>query len=154
MREREKQEAVIKSVERGIERLIDAYADGFLEKGEFQPKIEALRRRKQRLERQRASKADEAALRREMRLAIEQVEEFAKRVRSGLDEADWETQRALICALVKRIEVEKENVRIIYRVNTAPSVERRMPTIAQDCSRRSDLAPRKLGKGGRQMEFT
>ena len=138
VREREKQEAVIKSVERGIERLIDAYADGFLEKGEFQPKIEALRRRKQRLERQRASKADEAALRREMRLAIEQVEEFAKRVRSGLDEADWETQRALICALVKRIEVEKENVRIIYRVNTAPSVERRMPTIAQDCSRRSD----------------
>ena len=206
VREQEKRKAALKSLQRGIDRLIDAYADGLLvsggaqtpppgsasgpatvgpgqrsvfrpqgpqnkhegprrrktvrglcggapgapewldrrrpvtllEKGESEPKVEALRRRKERLERERESKADEAALRREMRLVVGQLQEFAERVQSGLDAADWETQRAVICALVKRIEVERDNVRIVYRVNAALPTKNRTPTIAQDCLRRSD----------------
>jgi len=137
-REQEKQKAALQSVQRGIERLIDAYADGLLDKKEFEPKVEALRRRKRRLEREQKSEADEAALRREMRLVIGQLEEFAERVKSGLGEADWETKRSVICALIKRIEVEKDDVRIIYRVNPIPAGQERGVTGLQDCSRRSD----------------
>ena len=147
VREQEKGKAALKSLQRGIARLIDAYADGLLEKGEFEPKVEALRRRKQRLEREQETKADEAALRREMRLAVGQLQEFAERVQSGLDEADWETRRAVICALVKRIEVERDNVRIVYRVNAALPTEQRRPTTAQDCLRRSDPICGKDGHG-------
>src|SRR3954469_1191106 len=56
---------------------------------------------------------EEAAL----RLVISQLEGFARRVKEGLHEADWETRREVVRALVKRVEVGEEEVRVVYKVS-------------------------------------
>src|SRR5207245_6838426 len=44
----------------------------------------------------------------------------ASRVRHGLHTADWPTRRELIRALVKRVDVEHGQVKIVFRVPPSP----------------------------------
>src|SRR5437763_17163240 len=48
------------------------------------------------------------------------LDEFASRVKSGLHQADWSTRREIIRALVKRVEIDQEQVRVVFRVNPPP----------------------------------
>ena len=56
----------------------------------------------------------------ELRLVIGQLEEFAKRVSQELQEPDWETRREIVRALVKKVEIDEQEVRIVYRVSPSP----------------------------------
>ena len=56
----------------------------------------------------------------ELRLVIGQLEEFAKRVSQELQEPDWDTRRNVVRALVKKVEVDEQEVRIVYRVSPSP----------------------------------
>ncbi len=127
---------LIQKVKRGIARLIDAYEEGLLEKREFEPRIRSAKERLAKLETEAQSQAAAEAEEQELRLVIGQLQEFAERVRSGLAEADWSTQREIIRALVKRVEVDKEEVRVVYRVSPAPFVDSPDRGILQDCGRR------------------
>jgi site-specific DNA recombinase len=53
-------------------------------------------------------------------LVIGQLEEFAARVSDGLQDPDWTTRREVIRALVKQVEIDDGDVRIIYRVSPSP----------------------------------
>jgi site-specific DNA recombinase len=130
--------ARIAQVKRGIARLIDAYRDGLLEKAEFEPQIRQSKERLARLEREQQELANEEAQRSELRLLIGQLEDFTARLGSGLGQADWLTRREIIRALVKQIEVNDAQVRIVYRVKTFPFVNAPNGGILQDCCRRAD----------------
>src|SRR5262249_11241650 len=67
--------------------------------------------------RQRISEAAQEA---ELRLVIGQLEEFARRVSQGLQEPDWATRREVVRALVKQVEIDEQEVRIVYRVSPCP----------------------------------
>ena len=62
----------------------------------------------------------EAAQEAELRLVIGQLEEFARRVSKELQEPDWETRREIVRALVKKVEIDEQEVRIVYRVSPSP----------------------------------
>lgn len=111
---------LIQKVKRGIARLIDAYQEGLLDKQEFEPRVQGAKERLSKLQAEANAQAAEEAQEHELRLAIGHLEEFAERVRAGLAESDWDTRREIIRALVKRVEVNKEEVRIVYRVNPPP----------------------------------
>ncbi len=113
----------IKSVQRGISRLIDAYEDGLLEKGEFEPRAARARERLTRLQHEAATAQDRAAQRQELRQVLGQLEDFAKQVRRGLDRADFTKRREIIRCLVKAIKIEDQLVRITYRVSPRPFAE-------------------------------
>ena len=51
---------------------------------------------------------------------IGQLEEFAKRVSQELQEPDWDTRREVVRALVKKVEIDEQEVRIVYRVSPSP----------------------------------
>ena len=51
--------------------------------------------------------ADEAALQGELQLIIGHLEDFAAKLRDGLEAADWASKRDLIRTLVKRVEVAR-----------------------------------------------
>jgi len=104
----------------GIARLIDSYAEGLIDKDEFAPRITRLRQRLARLEEQRQALAEEAALQTDLQLIIGRLEDFAAKVHSGLEAADWTRQRNLIRALVKRVEVAQNEVHIVFRVDPYP----------------------------------
>jgi site-specific DNA recombinase len=110
----------IKSVQRGISRLIDAYEDGLLEKSEFEPRVALARERLSRLKQEATKVQEQATQRKELRLVLGQLEDFTAQVRRGLDKADFAKKREIIRCLVKAIKIEGGHVRITYRVSPRP----------------------------------
>jgi len=137
-REQARLKGRIKELDRTIARLIDAYAEGLLDKGEFEPRIARIRQQQERAAKELQSQVDEESLQQEIRLISGHLKDFARQVKAGLGQADWETQRKIIAALVRRVEVEGERVRVVYRVDTSPIASNGQKTGLQHCSRRSD----------------
>jgi site-specific DNA recombinase len=113
-------EAQISKLRQGVARLIDSDADGLIDKHEFEPRMTGLRQRLARLEAQRQARADEAALHGEFQLIIGRLEDFAAKVHGGLAHTDWASQRDLIRTLVKRVEVARNEVNIVFRIDPYP----------------------------------
>jgi site-specific DNA recombinase len=111
---------LINQVKKSISRLIDAYEQGLLDKSEFEPRIVAARQRLSRLEQERKREADQEVQESELRVVIGQLEEFARRVSEELREPDWLTRREIIRALVKQVEIDEDEVRVVYRVSPSP----------------------------------
>ena len=126
---------LIEKVRRGISRLIDAYGEGLLERDEFEPRIREARERLARLEREAAAAAKRESEEADFAAAVEQLEAFAQRVGEGLSEADWDTRRAILRALIKHVEVGKEAIRVVYKVNPDPFDEGPERGRSQDCGR-------------------
>lgn len=125
----------IAKLRRGIARLIDSYASGLIEKSEFEPRIQRMKERVAVLEAQVKDLNDEATLNRELRLLIGQLEEFATKVANSLDQVDWNSQREIIRLLVKRVEVDTEQVNVVFRVCEVADVPKSDSEILQDCRR-------------------
>jgi site-specific DNA recombinase len=122
-------ETQIAKARRGLGRLIDSYAEGLIDKTEFEPRITRLKERITALETQAKQVIDEVAQTTEIRLIIGRLEEFSTRVKDGLTKMDWSTQREIIRTLVKRVEVEKEKVNIVFRIASNLSIA----DSGQDC---------------------
>ena len=114
-------EAQIAKLRRAMARLIDSYADGLIDKAEFEPRITGLRQRIKGWEEQAASLRDEAALRGTLSLIVGRFEDFAQRVRGRMAEVDWSLQRDLIRTLVKRVEIDHDGINVVFRVAPSPS---------------------------------
>ena len=111
---------LVSNVKKMISRLIDAYGEGLLDKSEFEPRISAARARLAKLEDEHRQQIGEAAQEAELRLVIGQLEEFARRVSQELQGPNWETRREIVRALVKKVELDEQEVRIVYRVSPTP----------------------------------
>ena len=111
---------LIKNSKKLISRLIDAYGDALLDKSEFEPRILAARERLAKWEDERRRQMSEVTQEAELRLVIGQLEEFAQRVSEELQEPSWETRREIVRALVKKVEIDEQEVRIVYRVSPSP----------------------------------
>jgi site-specific DNA recombinase len=137
-------EVRIGRLRQGIARLIDSYAEGLIDKDEFEPRIARMRERLKQIEGQAQQVKDEASLERELRLILGRLDEFASRVKQGVHEADWSTRRELIRALVKRVDIDQEQVRVIFRVNPPPQApplpSQKDSQSLQHCGRRDDAA--------------
>ena len=111
---------LVNNVKKMISRLFDACGDGLVEKSEFEPRISVARERLAKLEGEYRQRIGEAAQESELRLLIGQLEEFARRVSDELKEPDWDTRREVIRALVKKVEIDEQEIRIVYRVSPSP----------------------------------
>jgi site-specific DNA recombinase len=104
------------AVRRGIGRLIDSYAEGFVEKGEFVPRITGMKQRMSQLTERFEAAVKIADRDRDIQLVVSRLEDFAVKVSDGLDKLDRVGQREIIRAMVKRIDVQREDVEIVFRV--------------------------------------
>ncbi len=98
-------------------RLIDSYAEGLIERAEFEPRIAGFRQRIGGWEVQLRAMRDEAALQSTLSLVIGRLEDFAKRVHDRMSEVDWLMQRELIRTLVKRVEINQDDINVVFRVD-------------------------------------
>jgi site-specific DNA recombinase len=105
---------------RGIDRLIDGYAEGIIEIGEFKPRLAGLKQRLTGLQQERDTVMAEHDAVRSLHLVIGRLNEFADRVRAGLDQLDWNGRREIIRALVRRIEIDRDQIEVVFRVPGAP----------------------------------
>jgi site-specific DNA recombinase len=123
---------------RGLTRLIDSYAEGLIDKPEFEPRVTRMRERLQHLEEQLQRLKEEAEGEEELRLILGRLETFAAKVKDGLHEADFQARRDIIRALVKRVEIDEQQIRVVFRVSPispAPASDGASPSL-QDWGRR------------------
>ena len=124
----------IAQLKRRMARLIDAYENDWLDKADFEPRI---RRVKERLAREKEARAQwdrETTSEEELRLLVGNFETFATHIREGLDQANMETKRKILRLMINRIEVDKTEVRIVYKVQSHPFVPSPVKQgILQDC---------------------
>ncbi|WP_419215038.1 zinc ribbon domain-containing protein [Wolbachia endosymbiont of Rhagoletis cingulata] len=109
----EKQENKLK---RGIARLIDSYAQEYINQEEFEPRIKAMKQSLKTIEEEKKRIFDQKKLEQEVTLVVTNLEDFSSNITSNLDSADWLTKRGIIRTLVKRIEVDLEDVNVVFRV--------------------------------------
>ena len=111
-------ETQLAKLRRGMGRLIDGYAEGLIERTEFEPRITGFRQRIAGWEAQLKVMRDEAALQSTLSLVIGRLEDFAKRVHDRMSEVDWLMQRELIRTLVKRVEINQDDINVVFRIDS------------------------------------
>ena len=145
-----------RNLDKGKSRLIDSYADGLIDKEDFEPKIRQIKVKLQHLEHQIKECKQSDITQLELFLVISRLEDFAKIVNGSLDSIDFHTKREIIRALVKRVEIHKEEVVVVFRIEPESGVDGSNGTagfgtgksIMQDCKQRSYTAPRCNASGG------
>jgi site-specific DNA recombinase len=129
----EQLQRTVDKVRRGISRLIDSYQDGLLEKAEFQPRIRSAKERLATLELDLKRRLDAEESREALHLVIGRMREFAAKVADGLGAADWATRRSIIRAIVKRVEIDEHEVRVIYKITPDPLNQGEQGASLQHC---------------------
>lgn len=71
----------------------------------------------QQLEEQLQCLKEDAEVEDELRLILGRLETFAAKVKDGLQEADFQTRREIIRALAKRVEIDEQQIHIVFRVS-------------------------------------
>jgi site-specific DNA recombinase len=120
-RELDALDAGIARLQRGIDRLIDGYAEELISADEFRPRLAGLKGRLARLRAERDAAVAAHETERSLQLVIGRLEEFSERVHAGLEALDWHGRREIIRALVRRIEIDRDGVAVVFRIpGTSP----------------------------------
>jgi site-specific DNA recombinase len=124
----------ITQAKRRIGRLIDAYENGWLDRTEFEPRIQRVKERLQREEETLAQHQRTACADEELRLLFGDFTAFAEQMTEDLEQADFSTRRKLLRLLINRIEVDQDEMRIVYKVQPSPFVQAPASGgVLQDC---------------------
>jgi site-specific DNA recombinase len=124
----------ISKLKRRMARLLDAYENDWLDKTEFESRMGRVKERLARAEEVSAQHDRAVQEEAELRSVLDQFESFAQQIANGLENADLTAQRKLLRLLIKRIDVDEHEVRLIYKVNPRPFVIRPdRGTFLQDC---------------------
>ena len=106
---------------RGIDRLIDSYAEERIDTDEFKPRLAGLKRRLAQLQADRDAVLADDEAERGLHLVIGRITDFAGRVHTSLEQLDWHGRREIIRALVRRIEIDQNQVEVVFRVPGPPT---------------------------------
>jgi site-specific DNA recombinase len=123
----------IAKLKRRLARLIDAYENDWLDKHEFEARMGRAKEHLARQEEAYAGLEQESKSDDELRLVITQFQAFAEQIAAGLEHADFATRRKLLRLLIKHIEIDDDEVRIVYKVQPHPFVLRPVRGDLQDC---------------------
>ncbi len=125
----------------GIARLSESDAEGLSAKSDVEPRITRLKQRIVPVEEQAKQLADEATLQADLRLIMGRLEDVAAQGNHGLQQADGLTHRELLRTLVKRVDVDHHQVKVVFRVDSEPCVSSPGKKSLPDCGRRALASP-------------
>ena len=139
---------------RSIDRLIDSYSGGLIDKTEFEPRITALKLRMSQLDQQRRIALDTANADRELSLVINRLEDFSAKVAQGIDRLDQIGKRTIIHTVVRRIEIDHEGIEIVFRTPSTSTPSDRGPRLPIVAPHRSNVYARLFDALWRNPPFT
>ena len=105
------------AAERSVNRLIDVYTDGVLERAEFDPRLERARERVSKLKTQLDEHEHDSREQAAVREALACLDDFTASIGNNLESADWTMRREILRTLIDRVVIETDQVRIVYRIN-------------------------------------
>ena len=106
----------IMTMRRGIGRLIDSYAEGLIDKAEFEPRIAGLKHRLSQLDERHRAALDAIDVERDLLLVISRLEDFSDKVAKRLDCLDGVGMQEIIRILVRRIEIDCDTIEVVFRI--------------------------------------
>ncbi len=131
---------LVERVQRSISRLIDAYQEGTINRTEFEPRLQQARDRLAALEREAVTAAEREQQRHHLQEVVLQFRMFADQVKANLQNADLQTKIKILRLLIKQVEVDQEEVRIVYKIGQLPFDRGSGAGCLQDCPRREAVA--------------
>lgn len=124
-------------LEKGKSRLIDSYAEGMIDKTDFDPKMRNLKSRLEQLDQQIQESRRHQVGQRELFLVINRLEEFAAAVHDRLGTVDFVTKREIIRGLVKRVEIHKDEILVVFRIDPDPGFNASESSTGSDIEEKS-----------------
>jgi site-specific DNA recombinase len=97
--------------------IIDSYAQQYITKNEFEPRIKIMRQNLKNLQEHQAKLIAQKNEIKEMELIVTNFARFANGISSSLINLDWNGKRDIIRSVVKRIEMSNEEINIVYKIN-------------------------------------
>jgi site-specific DNA recombinase len=99
-----------------MERLIDSFTEGLIEKDQFTTRMARIKTRIADLDGKLEADAGDVDQREHFRLATARLRELATAVGPELATANWQRRREIIRTLVQRIDIDTEVIKIIFRL--------------------------------------
>lgn len=134
--------SLLAKLQRGLERLIDSYSEGAIDKEQFMPRLSRTKGRIAELETRIHTNAEGADHGHELRSLVDHFQKLAAHLGPDLDGADWARKREITRSLVERVEVGRASLAIVFRLPHGLTVAAKDPivvTLARRCrARRSD----------------
>jgi site-specific DNA recombinase len=106
-----------------IERLIDSYTQQYIDQAQFEPRIKKMKQRLKIIEEQNKNITDQKNLKKDLTLIVTNLKEFTDSIEKNLDNIDWNTKRDIIRILIKRIEINQEDIKVVFRIQDMPQLE-------------------------------
>ncbi|WP_442508423.1 recombinase family protein [Novipirellula sp. SH528] len=119
----QRMEKTVSELRGRLDRLIDGYETGLLERREFEQRIGPLRERHDREKAALASLRGRASTEIDMASASEVLASLSDSVGEQLADAAFSLRRDLVKLLIERIEIHREEVRLVYKVPPNPFVQ-------------------------------
>jgi site-specific DNA recombinase len=104
-------------LEHAVERLIDSFAEGLIEKDQFASRLTRTKNRIADLDTRIKTYAGDLDQREHLRLATNRLRELAATVGPELGSADWQRRREIIRTVVRRIDIDTDVIKIVFRIN-------------------------------------
>ncbi|GFR11927.1 recombinase [Trichonephila clavata] len=109
----EREESKLK---RGISRLIDSYTNEYINQEEFESRITEMKVHLKEVEEEKERMKDQKETEQEFAMIISSIKKFSSGIESEIDQYDWLEKRSVIRKLVKRIEVNVDDIIIVFRI--------------------------------------
>ena len=103
-------------LEYGVERLIDSFADGLIDKNQLASRMGRTKIRIADLDAKIKTCAGDVDQREHLRLATNRLRELAATVGPELGSADWQRRRGIMRTVVQRIDIDTDVIKIIFRL--------------------------------------
>lgn len=104
-------------LEHGVERLIDSFADGLIDKDQLASRMDRTKSRIADLDAKIKTCAGDVDQREHLRLATNRLRDLAATVGPELGSADWQRRREIIRTVVQRIDIDTDVIKIIFRLD-------------------------------------
>ncbi len=114
--------AQVAGLKRRLTRLLDAYEHGWISSTEVAPRVQRVQDQLAREEAAVATAREHQATTENLHLHLASFDAFAAQIAQSLATADEAARRDLLRLLIKRIEVDEHEVRIVYKVHPPPFV--------------------------------
>ncbi|HEY4933119.1 MAG TPA: recombinase family protein [Terriglobales bacterium] len=99
-----------------LERLIDSFTEGLIEKDQFTSRLARTKGRIAGLDAEIQAYSGDINQMEHLRVAAKRIRELATTIGPDLADADWHRRREVIRTLVQKVEIGCENVKIVFRL--------------------------------------
>jgi site-specific DNA recombinase len=103
-------------LQHAMERLIDGFTEGLIDKEQFTLRMDTTKRRISDLDTRIKADTGEVGNVESLQLAMKRLQDLSTAISHDLAKADWQRKREIIRTLVQRIEIDTDVIKVVFRL--------------------------------------